>query len=889
MKYALKPLAACMAAAFGVATCNVWGESPAIITPVQTQPPAGPDTPAPTISPVLVAPPPASALPDQSTEFPGIPWGSFLVYPELSLAATYDDNIYAERTNVSADFIYTVTPSLALKSKWTQHALNLDLGLDSDHYRSHDSEDVTDYWLGLDGHYDLGANSNLFGGARHSRDHEDRSTPGSLNPTAQVSPTQYFHDEAHLGLAHSYDAFRLRLGGTYDKYNYEDGVSSLGVPVDNDYRDHTLDSLGARLGYVLSPQYELFGQFATDNRNYDILIPGQTYNRDSDGYRAAIGLRFTLQPQRLVGEVFAGAMSQDYAYSGYSDISQPYFGALAVWKPTSQVTATGFIDRTLEETNVNDGTVYASGSLDTTYGFEVEHQISSKLSVNGRAAYTRSDFQNYDRLDTIIDAGAGLRYFVASAVYLGADLRITNRDSNDLDGQYASNQIMVNIGYTPARNRDYSIIPEAEAGAPEAPRTPGLYSGFYLGAQLGHGALTTATLGPRDGGGFDEADMGAFGESYALFGGWGTEVNDWYLGVELDAGDSNASWYHNKTKLESVTTYLDKDSSYGLSARVGYLLDGGMLYAKLGAVSTNFHTYYTENQYAAGAYDQKHDEVATRFGMGMEIPASRNLFVRVDYGYARFDSDEVPYQSDTTVTTTEKFDTSDSVFSVGLGWRFGDEGPTLVSRSATELRGLYLGASLGYGTLGTRLTGTHYDSSVGPYDFTGEFANSGFSGGIFTGYGYTFDQVFVGLELDGDAANFGWYHDRETGGGGGRDFSVEKTGSYGATLRIGYVVDNGSLLYGQVGAVQTRFNTTYNKGNSAANWIDRSDTRNGTRFGLGAEIPATESTFIRMDYSYTRYGDSADFITTHDGGANPDAMSFENSENLFRLGLGFRF
>ena len=47
-------------------------------------------------------------------------------------------------------------------------------------------------------------------------------------------------------------------------------------------------------------------------------------------------------------------------------------------------------------------------------------------------------------------------------------------------------------------------------------------------------------------------------------------------------------------------------------------------------------------------------------------------------------------------------------------------------------------------------------------------------------------------------------------GGGGRDFSAEKTGSYGASLRIGYVVDNGSLLYGQVGAVQTRFNTTYN-------------------------------------------------------------------------------
>jgi len=883
MKYALKPLAACMAAAFGVATFNVWGESPAIVTPVQTQPPAGPDTPAPTISPVLVAPPPASALPDnKSTEFPGIPLGSFLVYPELSLAATYDDNIYAERTNVSADFIYTVTPTLELKSNWTQHALNLDLGADIDQYRGYDTEDVTDYWLGFDGHYDLGAKSNIFGGARHSRDHEDRSTPGSLNPIAQLNPTQYYHDEAHLGLAHSSGAFRLRVGGTYDQYDYEDGVSSLGVPIGNDYRDYVLDSLGARLGYVLSPQYELFGQFATDNRNYDNLIPGQTFNRDSDGYRAAIGMRFTLQPQRLVGEIFAGAMSQDYAYSGYSDISQPYFGVLAMWKPTSQVTATGFIDRTLEETNVNNGTVYASGSLDTTVGFEVEHQLSSKLSVNGRAAYTRSDFQNYDRLDTIIDAGAGLRYFVAPQVYLGADLRITDRNSSDLDGQYASNQIMVNIGYTPARNRDYSIIPEAEAGAPEAPRTPGLYSGFYLGAQLGYGELTTKTLGTRETG-TDEADMGGFGENYALFGGWGTEVNDWYLGVELDAGNSKANWYHNKAKSDAVTTYIDRDASYGLSARVGYLFDGGMLYGKLGAVNTKYRTYYTENDLQAGAFEQEHDEDATRFGVGMEIPASRNLFVRTDYSHARYDGTNLSYQSKDG-STLEVFDTSVSIFSVGLGWRFGDEGPSLPSRSATELRGLYMGASLGYGTLGTSATGTH-DIGVlpeGDIAFTGDFANAGFNGGIFTGYGYTFEQVYVGLELDAGASNFGWYHVRETGSPGGRDFSAEKTGSYGASLRIGYVVDSGSLLYGQVGPVQTRFNAHYNVG---GNVTDLSNTRNGTRIGFGAEIPAAENAFIRMDYSHTHYGDPVYFVSAN----NKDAMSFESSESLFRLGLGFRF
>ena len=892
MKHVLKPLAACMAALFGVGSLNAWGAPPAA-PPVQNQnaigPAQGDGVPTFTAPPLLATRPMTSVFPAQPTEFPGIAWGSFLVNPEVTLAVTHDDNIYAERTRVTDDVIYTLSPSLKLRSNWKQHALNFDAGGDIDRYRDNHTENVNDYWLGFDGRYDLSPGTNVFGGARHSRDHEDRSTPGS--DIAQVEPTRYDHEEAHLGLAHAFGAFRLRLGGTYDQYDYKDGFLASGANVDNDFRDHNLSSLGVRLSYVLSPKYEIFGQAATDERRYDNLISGQAFNRASDGYRAAGGVKFTLQPQRLAGEAFAGVMQQNFDYSGFSDINKPYFGALAVWKPTSMLTATGFIDRALEETIVFDGARYASSSLDTTYGFEVERRLTSRLTVNGRAAYTRSDYQSFDRTDKIIDAGAGLRYYVMPTVFVGADLRVIDRNSSDPIAQYSRNQVMLNVGYTPARNRDYAVIPEQEAGAPEAPRAQGLYSGFYLGAQLGHGALTTATHGPRgDGEGDDTSDMGGFGAGYALFGGWGTEIDDWYLGVELDGGDSNANWFHLKGKPDAPTEYVDKDRHYGLDLRAGYLLDGGMLYGRLGAVHTEFHTYFAENKYAAtGAFDHTHGETGTRIGLGLDIPASRNLFVRTDYSVTRYDEYLAPHQvTDAGGTASEAFANRDAVFSVGLGWRFGGERPEVAARPARELNGLYAGASLGHDTLGTKLTGTHFDQSVGPYPFSGDFANSGFAGGFFAGYGWTYKQLYAGLELDTEAANYGWYHDRSNPGGGGRDFSVEKRGSYGGGLRIGYVLANGGLLYGRIGVVQTRFNTVYNKGNNQASWIDRTDTQDGRRVGLGAEIPASQNAFVRMEYSYTTYN-AYGFVTTQDGGANPDNMNFSNHESLARLGLGFRF
>jgi opacity protein-like surface antigen len=86
--------------------------------------------------------------------------------------------------------------------------------------------------------------------------------------------------------------------------------------------------------------------------------------------------------------------------------------------------------------------------------------------------------------------------------------------------------------------------------------------------------------------------------------------------------------------------------------------------------------------------------------------------------------------------------------------------------------------------------------------------------------------------------------------------------------------------------VQSRFNTIYNRGANQNTWINRSDTLGGTRVGLGAEIPASENAFVRLDYSYTRYNDTVDFVSAQ---TSPDAMRFDNTESLARLGLGYRF
>lgn len=607
-----------------------------------------------------VAPSAATVKKNDTREFPGLPIGTFITLPQVVLSATRDDNIYARRTDETDDTIFTLSPSLVLQCDWDRHELSVDFGADLDRYQDATSEDVEDFWLGLDGTRELTEHARVFGGVRHTRDHEDRYVPGAAGPELQREPTRYEHDEAYLGVASELGRLRLRGGGTFDRYDYYSAETLAGARIDNAGRKHDLSSLGVRAGYALTPNHEPFIQYATDRRRYEKDINGTTFNRDSDGHRAAVGLRVTYPRQRFAGEVFAGMLKQRFDHSTFSDIHKPYFDALASWKPTPTTRVTGFIDRSLEETTVSDDGVYAAASLDTAYGFEVERALTSRLSVLGHATYIDSEYQSYDRRDKIIDAGAGLRYYVSSTVFVGSDVRVIDRNSDDLDGEYSRSQVTFSVGYTPGRSKSYQLPAQAlqrSAGDLLLAALPldALFTGPYAGAALSHGPLASTTSGPRGDGGSDVSQFGGSGMGEALFLGYGWQFNRWYAGIEAEIEQSRARWSFSKDKADARTTSLDKDDGYGLSLRGGYVVNNGsLLYLRLGRVRTRFDSYYTINDQAVASRAQDDRQDGSRLGVGADLSAGDRLFLRMEYAYTDYDAYEVDYVDDDG-RATERF------------------------------------------------------------------------------------------------------------------------------------------------------------------------------------------------------------------------------------------
>jgi len=810
--------------------------------------------------------------------------GSFVVRPEVAVSGIYDSNIFATPTDEVEDSIMLFAPALAADSSWARHKLDFDLGGAFARYSSNDDEDYDDYWASTDGRYDLSDKTNLFGGLGYSHGHEERGSPE--DEQAGDEPTVYDSSRAHAGISHDWGKLSLRLGGTYEDLKFDDAGT-----LNNSDRDRVLTGAGGRVSWQLHPQYAVYGQGVWDRRDYDNSPDDNGYQRDSDGYRAVAGVLATFT-NRLKGEAYLGYLNQAYDDPRFDDVSEPDYGGSLNWRPTPRTIVGAELERSLEETTLAG----SSGYLYTSLSGSVRHKLTPRMNVNVGVSAAEAEYNDISREDHYYSARFGMRYYLTTRWYLGGEYRVLVRDSSS-DAQvdnpasqqeledYGRNQFFLTLGTLlyPVESGAYWDAPSGQA----LPQGGALAPGFYAGALLGHDTLNLRTKGGRDRG----TDKGEFSDtdgSAGLFAGYGLNWGRWYAGLEADYEDSRVDIDYSEQRLSSRTVSVEKNDSYGLALRGGYTLaNGALLYARAGAVRTDFDLYDSVNARTDAADDGVTTETGTRLGLGTDIPATRHVFVRLEYSFTGYDDFETDTVDSQDQPQTQRFRPREDLFRLGLGWQWGGSGERQTTQ-AIDYTGLYAGAHIGHGALQSDVSGQTDDASAtpadpGPFRFGGDFGDdSAVTAGVFFGYGFQHRQWYLGVEGELEDSNADWSFMQESDG---REFSVEKMDSWGAALRGGYVLDNGSLLFARAGKVRTRFNTTWVKGSDPLNYVDRDDRRSGNRLGVGAELPVSRSAFVRLDYSYTDYNSYA-FVTSH---ADADSVEFDNDEALFRLGFGVRF
>ena len=359
----------------------------------------------------------------------GIRAGSFMLYPELELGVTYDDNVFGTQNNTDSDIYYGVSPSVSIESDFGRHELNFNGYTDSRFYSSDTSEDRFDWGVAADGIVDVSQFTQIQANVGYDELTEDRTSTNRV--AGGIEPTEYDVFNAGITLNQRFNRLTASVGARYTDNDYKDDAAIGGGVIDQDFRDHEKLVIPARLSYDVSPDTSIFVAGSYNTREYDQQPPAVAVNRDSNGYDVGIGAAFDFT-NLIRGEAFVGYLEQEYDQVGFQKVDGIDFGLNGEWYASELTTVTAGINRTVEESS----SAGSSGHLDTTYEVGIAHELQRNIILTADASYLDVEFEGITRDDETISAGVGVQYLVNRNAELELGYDYTSRDSSAIGQDY---------------------------------------------------------------------------------------------------------------------------------------------------------------------------------------------------------------------------------------------------------------------------------------------------------------------------------------------------------------------------------------------------------------------------------------------------------------------
>lgn len=391
-------------------------------TPPQTTPPGNPPVPGvpgqPTVPGQPGAPAPQAFVsnfrrdadvsvmqrPREGYEALGIHAGTFLVYPQLTIAPTYDDNIYATSSDTTSDTIWKVDPQITIQSDWNRHSLMGYAIVDINKYSQHSTEDVTNYTIGANGRLDVDHATQVTGTANYIRGTEPRTSANS--PTGALKPVRYDLWDLQLSGSHEFNWLLGSLRIRSDKYRYDSPPSKTGGGIDQSFRDHTETVYGGRLDYAISPKTAVFADLEGDNFSYDHQPAGDV-NRDSDGYQALVGVDFEVTAL-MRGNIGVGYRHESFNDPAAQDLKGWSADARLEWFPTQLTTVTLTGTRTIQPSAIPGSPAFLSANATA----RVDHELLRNVILTGQVGYGDDKYTGITREDHRTYAGLGGTYLL---------------------------------------------------------------------------------------------------------------------------------------------------------------------------------------------------------------------------------------------------------------------------------------------------------------------------------------------------------------------------------------------------------------------------------------------------------------------------------------------
>ena len=347
---------------------------------------------------------------------------SFVVFPRVDFDTVFDSNLFRTKEETS-DKIFVVSPSLAIRSDWARHSLELFGSANVARYARTATENYEDYLGRVSGTYEFFDNFKTSGSAQYARRHQQRGEiidPGDTSGATLI-------DETKVRASAEYTRAALTLSGNAETVISDFVSTSL---VDQDDLDQTEHRVTARASLEVDPGTSIFVQPKYVHRDYDRDVDSAGFRQDSAGVEVLTGVRWDASGVTFI-ELGLGYFRHEFDEARFATIQGPTGLAKMVWNFTDLWTLTLDLARTVTETADLD----FSGVLNTQFKSRLDYEFLYNTVFSLKFEYSDEDYEGSPRSDERSVAGFRVKHlfneFLFAEIDIGHERLNSSQDTDD--------------------------------------------------------------------------------------------------------------------------------------------------------------------------------------------------------------------------------------------------------------------------------------------------------------------------------------------------------------------------------------------------------------------------------------------------------------------------